>query len=94
MCGVKIKYSFINKCSLHDFQLVLLVVLLVQPNHEFIKNTIYFVLYTEYYNYSHLMLYIQMHRKMSSAQLLDYKGDDDDDEGGHGDDPALQMSIM
>lgn len=33
----------------------------------------------------------QMHRRMSSAQLLDYKGDDDD-EGGHGDDPTLQMS--
>jgi hypothetical protein len=30
---------------------------------------------------------------MSSAQLLDYKGDDDD-EGGHGDDPTLQMSKM
>lgn len=33
----------------------------------------------------------QMHRRMSAAQLLDYKGDDDD-EGGHGDDPQLQMS--
>nr|BAU71495.1 putative sodium-driven chloride bicarbonate exchanger [Phreagena okutanii] len=36
----------------------------------------------------------QMHRKMSTAQLLVYKGDDDDDEGGHGDDPSLQMSII
>lgn len=33
----------------------------------------------------------QMHRKMSSHQLLDFKGDDDD-EGGHGDDPTLVMS--
>ncbi|XP_052812134.1 electroneutral sodium bicarbonate exchanger 1-like isoform X2 [Mya arenaria] len=33
----------------------------------------------------------QMHRRMSSAQLIGYKGDDDED-GGHGDDPALAMS--
>ncbi|KAL4222173.1 Sodium bicarbonate cotransporter 3 [Mactra antiquata] len=33
----------------------------------------------------------QMHRRMSSAQLLGFKHDDDD-EGGHGDDPTLVMS--
>jgi len=35
----------------------------------------------------------QIHRRMSSAQLVGYKGDDDD-HGGHGDDPALAMSKM
>jgi len=35
-----------------------------------------------------------MHRKMSVAQLSELKGHDDDDEGGHGDDPTLQMSKM
>jgi len=35
----------------------------------------------------------KIHRRMSSAQLVGYKGDDDD-HGGHGDDPALAMSKM
>lgn len=33
----------------------------------------------------------QVHRRMSTAQLMDFKGDDED-EGGHGDDPTLVMS--
>ena len=31
---------------------------------------------------------------MSTAQLQVYKTDDDDDEGGHGDDPTLAFTKM